>query len=255
MQFGLNFEGLRQSFSLIGGDGNMLFSIMLMSALFGTLMASILLLSQKILSLKEVLKAFLSGWKILPAAAILILAWSIRNVCDDLGTALFLSSLVKDFFNPVMLPLVIFILSAAVAFATGTSFGAMGLLLPTVGPLAFVLGSPLTFIMSLGAVLDGAIFGDHCSPISDTTVLSSISSSCDLVDHVKTQMPYAVLCMIVAGLVGYVPAAYGFSTLPLYGMGILLLVLILFVIGRNPEGKKARKCLAKDEPQKEATII
>ncbi len=237
-EFALNFAGLRECFIRLGGDGDMLFYLMLGSAVAGFVAAALLVLGQRILNLKEIAIAFLSGWRILPAALILIFAWSIRQVCDDLGTALFLSSLVKDTIGPTILPVVIFGLSAAVAFATGTSFGTMGLMLPTVAPLAYTLGSPAIFVMALGSVLDGSIFGDHCSPISDTTVLSSISSSCDLVDHVETQMPYAVLTMIVAAFCGYLPAAMGMSVLPLYGAGLVILLAVLMVIGRNPE--KAR---------------
>lgn len=231
----MSFENLRECFVRIGGDGNTLFALMLGGAGFGTIVASALMLGQRILSFKDIAKAFLSGWRIIPAAAILILAWAIREVCDDLGTALFLSSLLKGTVDPLLLPVVIFLLSSAVAFATGTSFGAMGLLLPTVAPLAYTLGSPAVFFMSLGSVLDGAIFGDHCSPISDTTVLSSISSSCDLSDHVRTQMPYAILCMIVAVVCGYLPAAYGIAPWWLYGAGLGLLAGVLLLIGRNPE--------------------
>lgn len=237
--FAFDLAGLRECFIRLGGDGDMLFYLMLGSAIAGFIVAALLVLGQRILDAKEIAIAFVSGWRILPAALILIFAWSIRQVCDDLGTALFLSSLVKDTITPTILPLVIFGLSAAVAFATGTSFGTMGLMLPTVAPLAYTLGSPAIFVMALGSVLDGSIFGDHCSPISDTTVLSSISSSCDLVDHVETQMPYALLTMVVAAFCGYLPAAMGMSPLPLYGVGFIVLLAVLMVIGRNPE--RARK--------------
>jgi Na+/H+ antiporter NhaC len=231
----LSFTSLKECFMRIGGDGNTLFMLMLAGAAFGTIVASVLMMGQGILTFIDIAKAFLSGWRILPAAAILVLAWSIREVCDDLGTALFLSSLLKGTIDPLLLPAAIFLISSAVAFATGTSFGAMGLLLPTVAPLAYTLGSPVVFYMSLGSVLDGSIFGDHCSPISDTTVLSSISSSCDLSDHVRTQMPYAILCMIVAVVCGYLPAAYGIAPWWLYGTGLAALIACLFAIGRNPE--------------------
>ncbi len=236
--FSFTLAGIRECFIKVGGDGDMLFMLMLGASIAGAVVASLLTLAQRILMPMDILKAFLSGWKILPAALILIFAWSIQQVCDELGTALFLSSLIKDTFSPTVLPIVIFVLSAAVAFSTGTSFGTMGLMLPTVAPLAYTLGSPAVFVMSLGSVLDGSIFGDHCSPISDTTVLSSLSSSCDLVDHVETQMPYAVLCMIVAAGCGYLPAAMGLSPLPLYAVGIAVLFAVLMLIGRNPE--KAR---------------
>ena len=233
--FEFTFNGVKQCFIGIGADGNMLFILMFAAAIVGFVVASLLMIVQRILTVPDVARVLMSCWRILPAAAILVFAWSIRQVCDDLGTAQFLTSLVKDMIHPVILPIAIFIVSAAVAFSTGTSFGTMGIMLPTAAPLAFALGDPAIFIMSLGSVLDGAIFGDHCSPISDTTVLSSLSSSCDLVDHVKTQMPYAVLCMIVAAVCGYLPAALGTPVIATYAIGIAVLIGILLLIGRNPE--------------------
>lgn len=232
---GFTLSSFRQCFVKVGGDGDMLFYLMFGASLAGYVTAGLLMLGQKILSLKEVVMALLSSWRILPAALILVLAWSIRQVCDDLGTAQFLTALVKDLIHPVVLPIAIFLVSAAVAFSTGTSFGTMGIMLPTAAPLAFALGDPAIFVMSLGSVLDGAIFGDHCSPISDTTVLSSLSSSCDLVDHVETQMPYAVLCMIVAASCGYLPAAFGMPVIATYAIGIAVLIGFLMLVGRNPE--------------------
>ena len=234
----LSITGLRECFISIGGDGNTLFLIMLLASVFGIIVATILFTTQKILTLGEIIKSIFSAWRILPAAMILVLAWAIRQVCDDLGTAFFIASLVNGVFSPVVLPLIIFLIAAAVSFATGTSFGTMGLLIPTVAPLAFAFGDTTILVMSLGAVLDGSIFGDHCSPISDTTVLSALSSSCDLTDHVRTQMPYAVLCMIVAGLCGYLPAAYGVPSIYLYGIGIALLLFVLLVVGRNPDDER-----------------
>ncbi|MFH1874736.1 MAG: Na+/H+ antiporter NhaC family protein [Pseudomonadota bacterium] len=244
-------KGLLECFLRIGGDGNTLFELMLFGAIFGTIVTIILLLSQKILGFTEIIKSFFSAWRILPAAIILVLAWAIRNVCDDLGTAFFIASLVKDILSPLLLPLVIFLVASAVSFATGTSFGTMGLLIPTVAPLAFIQGDPTLLVMTLGAVLDGAIFGDHCSPISDTTVLSSLSSACDLTDHVRTQMPYAILCMIVAAACGYIPAAYGIATPYLYGLGLLVLFAILWLIGRNPEQIKEEFHVRKNQTDQE----
>ncbi len=240
-------KGLLESFLRIGGDGNTLFQLMLFAAIFGTFVVITLMLSQKILGFFEIIKSFFSAWRIVPAAIILVLAWAIRNVCDDLGTAFFIASLVKDILSPLLLPLIIFLVSSAVAFATGTSFGTMGLLIPTVAPLAFIQGDPILLVMTLGAVLDGAIFGDHCSPISDTTVLSSLSSSCDLTDHVRTQIPYAILCMLVAAGCGYIPAAYGMATPYLYGLGILVLLVILCLVGRNPEKIKEESHVRKSK--------
>ncbi len=147
------------------------------------------------------------------ALVILYLAWMIGLACEKLGTASYLRALIGSWLAPEFLPGVLFLLSAAVAFSTGSSWSTMGILLPLVVGLAFDLGERgdigghLLLLISIGAVLDGAIFGDHCSPISDTTVLSSTASASDHIDHVRTQAPYALLTMVVALLVGYAPCA------------------------------------------------
>ncbi len=144
---------------------------------------------------------------------VLVLAWSLKNGCDDLSTGKFLADVLGDSMNPVLFPGLVFVTAAGISFATGTSYGTMSILIPTVVPVAMALegGYGLITMISIGAILDGAIFGDHCSPISDTTIMSSIGSGCDHVHHVRTQLPY---CLVVAGLalcLGYVPAAMGVS--------------------------------------------
>ena len=140
----------------------------------------------------------------LPAVIILILAVAIRQVTVEMGTERFLAALLSDT-TLWMLPVVTFLLAAAVAFATGTSWGTMGILLPVAIPLAASLvtssgtpGMDIIIILVAGSVLDGAIFGDHCSLISDTTVMSSMACSCDHIEHVRTQVPYALLAMIAS---------------------------------------------------------
>jgi Na+/H+ antiporter NhaC len=139
--------------------------------------------------------------------------------------------------DPTWLPLLIFLASAGIAFATGTSWGTMGILIPAVLPLAHALGGaerPLLLYLSAGAVLDGAIFGDHCSPISDTTVMSSLSSGCHHLDHIRTQLPYAVAVMVLAALLGYVGHAWGLPLWGCYGLSGLALVALLLLAGRRP---------------------
>ena len=147
------------------------------------------------------------------ALIILYLAWSIGAICGDLNTAEYLAVLLGDSINPLLLPVILFALSGFVAFSTGSSWSTMTILLPLVVGLAFHMGETLPgfggemmVVVSIGAVLEGAIFGDHCSPISDTTVMSSIACASDHVDHVRTQMPYAITTMVVALLCGYLPA-------------------------------------------------
>ncbi len=137
--------------------------------------------------------------------------------------------------SAVALPLLVFLLAAVVAFSTGTSWGTMGILLPTVGPMAFAFGDPMILILCLGAVLDGAIFGDHCSPLSDTTVLSSIASAVDHVDHVRTQIPYALTSMVAAGLAGYLLCAMGGPVWAAYLVGVGGITGTIMVLGRRPE--------------------
>jgi Na+/H+ antiporter NhaC len=173
---------------------------------------------------------FKGVWGVWYAFAILILAWAIKAVCDDVGTGAYLTHLLSPVISPIWLPLLIFLLASIVAFSIGTSWTTMAILIPTVVPLAHHLGGlPLT-ILAAAAVLDGAIFGDHCSPISDTTVMSSIASSCDHLDHVKSQIPYALTTMAVAATFGYLGTA---SLYPAYvglilGAGAILAILFLF---------------------------
>ena len=159
---------------------------------------------------REVWRAASAGGSTLAfAVTLLFLAWMIGSVCQELGTARTLVALLGDSLPSAWLPLLLFGLSAAVAFATGSSWSTMSILMPNAVPLAFALAgpdSPAAVVLAISAVLDGAIFGDHCSPISDTTVLSSVASGCDHVDHVRTQAPYALAVAAAAVLAGYLPA-------------------------------------------------
>ena len=174
--------------------------------------------------------------------AILYLAWSIGSICSDLGTAAYLSSILDNALNPLMLPLVLFLLSGFVAFATGSSWSTMTILLPLVVGISFRLGESvelggyMLMVISIGAVLEGAIFGDHCSPISDTTVMSSIASASDHIDHVRTQTPYALVTMVVAMVCGYLPATIlGLSPWLSLILGCAVLTGILFLHGQKAD--------------------
>ena len=169
------------------------------------------------------------------AIAILIMAWAIQAICKDVGTSVYLTAALSPLVLPGLLPVLIFLLAASVAFAMGTSWATMAILIPTAVPLAHGLGGlPLT-ILAAAAVLDGAIFGDHCSPISDTTVMSSIATSCDHLDHVKTQLPYALTTMAVAALAGYVGAAFFYPGWIGLVIGFTAIPAILLLFGRNPD--------------------
>jgi Na+/H+ antiporter NhaC len=191
--------------------------------------------------LVDIGNAVVSGLKgsLLPTA-ILVLAWSLKAVCDSLATGGFLAATVSDVLSPVWFPSLLFIVACFTSFATGTSWGAMAILIPTAIPIAFALdgnGYGLTTIICLGAVLDGSIFGDHCSPISDTTIMSSISSSCDALHHVRTQLPYSLTVAGLALVCGYIPATLGVSSLAGIGVAAALIVALFYALSKIPGGK------------------
>lgn len=145
------------------------------------------------------------------AVLILVLAWSLGSVCRDLDTASFLIGAVGDWIAPAWIPGVVFIMAALVSFATGTSWGTMAILFPLVVPLAHQIapGSETILLGTISSILAGSVWGDHCSPISDTTILSSMAASCDHMDHVRTQLPYAVFIGVVSLLCAELPVAAG----------------------------------------------
>jgi Na+/H+ antiporter NhaC len=167
----------------------------------------------------------------LQACLILVLAWSLGAVCHDVGTADHVVSLVGDSIPAAALPAAVFVTAAVVSFATGTSWGTMAILFPLVVPLAYAVGGGegTVLLSAMGSILAGAVFGDHCSPISDTTVLSSVASGCDHVDHVRTQLPYALTVGAVAVLFGELPVAAGIY--PSW-VGLLLGACVLFAVLR-----------------------
>ena len=162
---------------------------------------------------------------------ILILAWTLGSICSEIQTGPFLVAVIGDTIPAFIYPVIVFVLSAAAALATGTSWGTMAIFIPITSQVAFQLDGGaygLITIMSLAAVLDGAIFGDHCSPISDTTIMSSIATSCDHIHHVRTQFPYAFLVAGGAIGIGYLPAVEG---LPL-GLAAILAIVFFAVVLR-----------------------
>ena len=218
--------------------------VLFWSSVFGSLFAIALAVGQKILGLREAIDSWSNAIPMMGlAVAILVLAWSIQSVCSDLGTSIYLVGSVQHLVAPAVLPLLTFGLAAVVAFSTGTSWGTMGILLPAMIPLAFhmtadMAGGQLILLMCFGAVLDGAIFGDHCSPISDTTVMSSIASSVDHVDHVQTQLPYALTSMLASAIFGYVGVAFGLPIWAAFLGGAVFLLLVILLLGRDPTAER-----------------
>ena len=188
------------------------------------------------ISFSEIGLAIISGLKgsLLPTA-VLVLAWSLKAVCDQLSTGDFLGATVEGVVSPLWFPALLFIVASLTSFATGTSWGTMAILIPTAIPIAYSLDGGaygLTTAISLGAVLDGSIFGDHCSPISDTTIMSSIASECDPIHHVRTQLPYSLTVAGLALIFGYIPAALGVSSFVGIGAAGVLIVLLFYTVGK-----------------------
>ena len=215
-------------------------TILASCALTGAVVAGAMAVGQGLLTLKETLQAFFSGLRAaLLAICILFLAWAIGGVCRDLGTAEYLSTGLGRGLSPAWLPGVLFLLAALISFSIGSSFSTMGILLPISVPLVHTLAGaaglePMSLtIIAIAAVLDGAIFGDHCSPLSDTTVLSSIASGSDHLDHVKTQLPYALTTMGLALGVGYLPGVLGLGPIPALAIGLLGCLVLLRVLGKR----------------------
>ena len=181
----------------------------------------------------KAVKEGLSG-TLLPIGIILC-AWGIKASCDKLMTGQFIASMLSDVVSPLWFPALVFVVASLTSFATGTSWGTMAILIPTAIPVAFLLDGDsygITTIICLGAVLDGAIFGDHCSPISDTTILSAIVSSCDPMHHVRTQMPYALTVAVIALMCGYLPAALGLPSWIGIVIGTSIIALLFLGLSR-----------------------
>lgn len=224
------------------------YSALLWSSFIATLVAVVMSISQRIISLHDTLAAWTKGIQaMMIAVIILVFAWGIGAVTNDMKTADYLISIFSDSMNPRFLPVLVFIICALTGFSTGTSFGTIAIVMPIVIPLSHKLtliaefSSPDYWIIMYGvisSVLAGSVFGDHCSPISDTTILSSLASKCNHIDHVRTQLPYAIVVGIVCIILGYIPAAFGINPFILIAVIIIVLILILFLWGKElPEVK------------------
>ena len=210
------------------------FTVLLWGSLVGLAMAVALALGQGLLTLEQSMDAMIAGFKsMLIAVVVLTLAWSLGRVCTDLGTADWLTEAVGPHVPPVLLPALVFLVAAAVSFSTGTSWGTMAILTPLAVPLILRAAPESAPLLSatVSAILGGSVFGDHCSPISDTTVMSSMASSCDHIDHVRTQLPYALLAAGTSVIFGYLPfSVFGLSpwvALPLTVVGVLVAFTLL----------------------------
>lgn len=199
---------------------------------FGALVvAFVQFTSRKLLDLKTFMQGVVKGVQaMIPANLILVLAWTISGVCRDLlQTPVFISTLVESDTGMVgsFLPAIIFVIAGFLSFSTGTAWGTFGILIPIVVVVAQAIDpvGPLT-IITLSATLAGSVFGDHCSPISDTTILSSAGSGCVHIEHVSTQLPFA-LVVAVSSFIGYIVAGFTGNVYVSLGSGIVIMVLAL----------------------------
>ncbi len=233
-----SFDSIREAFS--AADASI---VIFEAALLASLVAIGMGLQQKIFSLHEAIETWVYGVKALViTAVILILAWTISAVMKELGTAQYLVTLLSDTTPQFILPSMIFIFGSIISFSTGTSYGTMGILMPLTIPLANAIGIHTGLegvdlhsyiVLNVGAVLTGAIFGDHCSPISDTSILSSMGASCDHMDHISTQLFYALFVGFVAVVCGYLPAAFGVSVYILLPLGFAVIYLVIRFYGKT----------------------
>ncbi len=187
-------------------------------------------------SFSEVNKNWFEGCKgMFIVCVILTLAWSIGGVCSKLDTGAYVASLLGQDFNPAYLPLLTFIFAALISFSTGTSYGTMSILMPIALPIALTIGLDSPEIISgvVGSVLGGSIFGDHCSPLSDTTILSSGASGCEVTAHVNTQLPYAILVGVVSLVCLFLIPYQGMHVLLLTAAAIAVLTGVLFLFGKK----------------------
>lgn len=184
-----NFSGFSKFIAALGkGSGS---TSVLYSVLISIIVASIMYISQRIFTFQENIDLIFKGiGGLIPLALLMMLAFAIGNVCKELGTGIYVAEVTKSWLTPNFVPLLIFLAACFIAFSTGTSWGTFAIMIAIGIPVAQTMGANL--YLTIGAALGGGVFGDHCSPISDTTIISSMASASDHIDHVKTQLPYAL---------------------------------------------------------------
>ena len=228
-----SFAAIQQAFS--NSDASV---VLFQSALLATIVALIMGVGRKIFKLSEGIETWVNGSKsLMLTAVILMLAWGLSSVIKELGTSKYLVSVLNDVIPAFLLPTIVFVLGGVISFSTGTSYGTMGILMPLAIPLAYTIsGADMNYVIVSGsAVLTGAILGDHCSPISDTTILSSMGTACDHIDHTKTQLWYALFVGGCAILFGYLPAGLGVPVYILLPIGLAVVGATLLLFGKKVE--------------------
>ncbi|EPI2077193.1 Na+/H+ antiporter NhaC family protein [Campylobacter upsaliensis] len=234
----LSFETLRSAFG--SADSSI---VLFQAALFAAIVAIFIGVRRRIFNIKEAIEIWIYGWKtMIFTIVLLLLAWSLSSIVKDLGTSTFITHLLADKLPEFILPATIFAFASLISFAIGTSYGTMGVLMPLAVPLAFEVaklngleGEALHhyMVLNISCVLTGAIFGNHCSPISDNVILSSMSAKCDHMEHVRTQIPYALFICAISLFTGYIPTALGLSVWLVLPLNFILITLLLRIIGKK----------------------
>lgn len=220
------------------------FKALLWASTIGVLVSVILTIAQRLLKLQELINTLISGFKsMFNALLVLTLAWGLSILTKQLHTADFVIGLLSHInVTPAVLPIITFCISALIAFSTGTSWGTMAIIYPLMLPAAWEIGQTAMldqadmaalFHNTVATVLAGSVWGDHCSPISDTTILSSLSCSCNHISHVRTQMPYAITVGVVSLLFGSLPVGFGFPTWASFIICTVILCLIVMFFGKK----------------------
>lgn len=232
----MSFTAIREAFS--ASDASV---ALFQSALFASIVAIVMGVCKKIFTFSEAVEVWVNGMKgLIITGVILILAWSLSSVIKELGTAAFLVKMLSNSVPQFLLPSIIFILGAVISFATGTAYGTMGILMPLAIPLSYSISPEAGYvIISTSAVLTGAIFGDHCSPISDTTIMSSMGAGCNHIDHVKTQMPYALTVAAVTVICGYIPAGLGLPVWIVLPIAAAVTIAVVYFVGKPVDNIEA----------------
>ena len=188
---------------LITGEGNLMKGSGSVSVLWaviaGLFVGAVAYRAQGLMKMREITDIFMKGvGGLIPVASLMILAFAIGDTCDTLGTGPFVANAIKSTLAPGIIPAVVFLVSCFIAFSTGTSWGTFAIMIPIAVPMIQIIGLHPGLVIA--AVLSGGVFGDHCSPISDTTIISSMASAADHIDHVRTQLPYALAAAAAAFL-------------------------------------------------------
>ena len=206
---------------------------LMLGSAFGLIITIVYYLFRRVISFREMMQAIPEGFQsMVPAILILTLAWSLKAMTDSLGAKEFVSGVVSNYAGNVafLLPALVFVIGCLLAFATGTSWGTFGILIPIVQSV-FSMDNPLA-IICISACMAGAVCGDHCSPISDTTIMASAGAQCEHVNHVSTQLPYAIIAAVVS-FVSYIIAALVKSAFIALPIAIVLMILTLIILKKT----------------------